>query len=82
MSNSGLAMGKDQRHEIKIPLRSATVLSPALFSRDLNQACGQGDHLVPLQTNIPKIFVHIYSKEDLTRERLIRRIPTGGSFHL
>lgn len=65
MINSGLARSKDQRHEIKTSLRSAIVISPALFSRDLNHAFGQGNNLVPLQTNVVKIFVHIDSKQDL-----------------
>lgn len=80
MTNSGLARGKDQRHEIKISLRSTTVLLPVLLTSDLNQAFGQGNNLVSLQTNIVKVFAHIYSKQDLMRERLRRKILLVAAF--
>lgn len=56
------------------------MLSPALLSRGLHQACRQVGNFMSLQTRIAKIFAPIHSKEDLMRKR--RKIPVGGSFHL
>ena len=49
--HSGLDKSKDQRHEMKVSLRTAIVLSFALLSGDLNQAFGQGTNSVSLQTS-------------------------------
>lgn len=56
------------------------MLLPILLTSDLNQAFGQGYNLVFLQTNIVKVFVHIYSKQDLMRERLRRKILLVAAF--
>lgn len=82
MTNSGLAKGKDQRHETKTSPAFTIVLLPVLLMSNFHQALGHGNNLSSLQTSGVKIFVHIYSKQDFMMGRFRWKIFIGGSFSL